>query len=150
MNWLLRICVESHLMCICDCYVKMLNYRWIESSYLNFNCVYPTHHFVIFLTSLFVHVDLIPVIQECFTPRIQVFEARQQFNFKDWICNHLAGRFRNHSKPLWFKFKRRDGVVRMHYKMWVDDQWLPEEEVGANGCTDEDSKGLRCLQVLYF
>ena len=80
-----------------------------------------------------------------------MFEARQQFNFKDWISNYLSGRFRNHSKPLWFKFKKMDGVVRMHYKMWVDNKWLPEEELGADGLTvDEDSKGLRCLQVVYF
>ncbi|XP_072028306.1 uncharacterized protein [Amphiura filiformis] len=100
-------------------------------------------------TDIYTIEDMIPVIEGCFTPRIKVLEARQQFNFKEWIGNYLAGRFRNHSKPLWFRFKRREGIVRMHYKMWVDDKWLPEEKVGADGFTvEEDSKGLKLLQSI--
>ena len=70
-------------------------------------------------------------------------EATPQYNIKDWLAPHMAGRFRNHSKPLWFKFKSSEGTTRMHYKMWVQDKWLPEQQYGADGCTvDDDSKGL--------
>ena len=88
------------------------------------------------------------MIENSFTPRIQVLKATPQYNVKEWISDYLAGRFQNHSKPLWFKLKKREGITRLHYKMWVDDQWLPEEKLAADGSTvDEDSKGLVCLQV---
>ncbi len=80
------------------------------------------------------------VIEESYTPAIQVHKATPLFNVKDWLIPHLSGRFQNHTKPLWFQFLRsRDGTTRMHYKLWVNDSWLPEE-------TDGES-GLICLQV---
>lgn len=47
--------------------------------------------------------------------------------------------------------RKKDGKTRMHYKMWVTDSWLPEEEFEADGVTvDEDSTGFICLGVIMI
>ena len=75
-------------------------------------------------------------------------DATPLYNIKEWLAPHLAGRFCNHSKPLWFRLRKKEGIVRMHYKMWTDDCWLPEEKYGPDGVTiDEDTKGLICFKV---
>ena len=89
------------------------------------------------------------VIEDSYTPSINVSYATPLFNIKEWLTPHMAGAFKHHSRPLWFRFRKRDGITRMHYKMWVHDPWLPEEKRGEDGIM-ESSKGLICLQVILI
>ena len=96
-------------------------------------------------------LDLGEVIKEAYTPTIEVKYATPLFNIKDWLEPHMAGRFQNHSFPLWFRLRMKDGKPRMHYKMWVTDEWLPKERFGEDGVTvEENSKGLICLHVIWL
>ena len=84
---------------------------------------------------------MVSVVEGSYTPNITVYDATPLYNIRDWLIPHLTGRFQNHTKPLWFRFLRsRDGTTRMHYKLWVDDVWLPED-------TDGENSGLLCFQV---
>ena len=88
------------------------------------------------------------MVESSYTPAIHVIGATPLFNIKEWLKPHLAGQFKNHSKPLWFRLRKKDGITRMHYKMFLSDSWLPKEVLEADEVTvDEDSKGLICLKV---
>ena len=91
--------------------------------------------------------DLGKVVEESYTPKVTVHYATPLFNIKDWLAPHMAGLFKNHSMPLWFRFRSKDGITRMHYKMWVHDPWLPEERRGKDGIVTESTKGLICFKV---
>ncbi len=107
---------------------------------------------ILFMEIQYFLTDLERSITESYSPTIRVRSATPEYDIKNWLLPHLAGRFHNHSQPHWFKFSKLDGHAVMHYKLWSKDEWLPRVEYGADGQVVErlDSLGLKCLKVIYL
>ena len=101
---------------------------------------------------MYYFADLERVIMNSFTPTIRVKGATPIYNIRDWLLPCMAGKFQNHSHPLWFKFTKNEGKTVMHYKDWKDQPWEPRVVYGADGKTVArlDSLGLVCLEVIYI
>ena len=74
--------------------------------------------------------ELCDAISQSFTPRPDVFELTQMYDYKSWL-EPFASLLSNHIYPHAFKFEEKEGTVQMFYKSWAsDERWLPNEHSG--------------------
>jgi len=74
--------------------------------------------------------ELCDAISQSFTPRPDVYEVTQMYDYKSWL-EPFTLQLSNHIYPHAFKFEEKEGTVQMFYKSWASDElWLPNEDSG--------------------
>ncbi|KAJ8043886.1 hypothetical protein HOLleu_11185 [Holothuria leucospilota] len=70
--------------------------------------------------------DLAKEAAKSFTPNTDVRPVITVQDVKALFSQHLYSQFANHSRPLWFRFRKVDKRCYMHFKKWECEMWEPE------------------------
>ena len=72
-------------------------------------------------------LDLVNLINRSSTPNPASFLLDGVWDFKDWLQPHM-GVIQQHSRYHVYRFtKNSGGIAEMHYKLYSDQPWLPNE-----------------------